>query len=438
MDYLNVARLAESDFDTIIESIGGHRFSEDHSKEERLNCDYEYADALIELKLVEEDPAEKKSKQDKLAELFKGKARTAVIDPELLSHHGKAAYYRILESPIKTALKKASKQLQEASKTRGEAVRVTILINNGLTLMMPEEFEDVAIKCAKNDTSGIDILLVGGLYYFSDKFDAYTILPLKEVYLKKRREDIVDSIRKGWGEFLNIFMNRQILDEDIVRNKEPLKDISFTVGNVLYVKPPPRFGKPSSFWPDGIRPREDTTGLDICPPVARILPELDADSYKIAASSIKDDWMLKEDLRSYAAWLSDEMKQKISLARPLIAVRVPAEKAGVESFHDLCAAAADIFNMEIHRIIEAASEFTETHQSLNYILLKCVEIGIDKANDISYIEHFIEFPGLERNSLIIDGERLFFEHALAVASAYCIKVGADCVYYRRNEKYKWT
>jgi hypothetical protein len=54
MDYIKISRLAETDFDAIIESIGGCRFSQDDTREERLNCDYQYSDALIELKLVEE------------------------------------------------------------------------------------------------------------------------------------------------------------------------------------------------------------------------------------------------------------------------------------------------------------------------------------------------------------------------------------------------
>lgn len=438
MDYLNISRLSESDFDTIIESIGGCRFSKDHSKEKKLNCDYEYGDAFIELKLVEEEPAEKKSKQDKLAELFRSKAKTAVIDPDLLSRDGKAEYYRILESPIKNALKKASKQLQEASSRRNGTLRIAMIINNGLTLMMPEEFEYVAIKCAKNDTSGIDILLVGGVYFFSDRFDGCAIFPLKEVYLNKQRDDIVGSIKKGWGEFLNSFMTRQIMDISITRNKEPVKDISFTVDGVLYVKPPPKFGKPSSFWPDGIRPRENSTKLDTCPPVATILPKLDVNSYRVATESIKDCWMLKRDLKSYSAWLSNEMNQETSLIQPLVAVSVSAEKAAVSCFQDLCAVALDIYHTRMHKIMDGTLEFTDKHQSLNYILMECIEIGIDRANDITFIEHVIELPGVERSTVIIEGERLFFEYALAVASAYCIKVDADCVYYRRSEKYKWV
>ena len=52
--------------------------------------------------------------------------------------------------------------------------------------MTDDEFEDVAKKCAYNDTTGIDILIVGGCYYYSDKFDYYTIFPFKEINIRKK------------------------------------------------------------------------------------------------------------------------------------------------------------------------------------------------------------------------------------------------------------
>jgi len=161
MDYFKISKFTEHDFNAIIESIGGSRFSQDDSREDVLNCDYELNDSLIELKLIEEGIVDKITKRDKLAKLFGSRYKTVILAPERLSEKEKNQYYRILETPIKTALKKASKQLQEASKKKKYSVKIAIIINNGLSLMMPDEFEQVAIKCATNDTSGIDILLTG-------------------------------------------------------------------------------------------------------------------------------------------------------------------------------------------------------------------------------------------------------------------------------------
>ncbi len=438
MDYLKISKFTEDDFDSIIESIGGKRFSEDYSKESVKNCDYVLNDSLIELKLVEENLIEKETKRAKLAELFGKNSKAVIITPDLLTEEGKKQYYRILETPIKTALKTASKQLKKSSRSK-DIVKITLIVNNGLSLMMPDEFENVAIKCALNDTSGIDILLVGGNYFFSDKFDAYAIFPLKEVYLNGLyRSDLVDLIRKGWNEFLNKFMTNQICNVDLDRNKEPLQDISFNIDDVLYVKPPPKMGSKSSFWPNGKRPREDSTKLVTCPPVATLIPRLNRQNYEITKKLINDSWCLRGSLQEYLTWLEKEIDECSSLFRPLIGIDIPCEELTISSFQELCEISADIFEQQIHNIIERASEFTAKHQSLNYILLNCIEIGIDKANDISYLDHINEFPGLESQTNIICGERIKFEYALVLASAYCIKVGADCVYYLRDETYKWV
>ncbi len=50
----------------------------------------------------------------------------------------------------------------------------------------------------------------------------------------------------------------------------------------------------------------------------------------------------------------------------------------------------------------------------------------------------MESPGFEKEVSIIYGERMKFEYALALASAYCIRVDADCVYYLRDTYYKWA
>lgn len=438
MDYFKISKFTENDFTSIIESIDGRRFSMDDSKETQQNCDYVFQDALIELKLVEENLIEKKAKRDKLAELFirNSNSKTVILASELLTEKQQREYYRILETPIKTALKKASKQLQESSESEN-VVKVALIINNGLSFMMPEEFEKIAMERAKNDTSGIDILLIGGCYFFSDKFDSYVIFPLKELYLNGvYRTDIVDAIRDGWNVFLNQFMTRHITDTDLIRNKEPLKDISFEIGDILYVKPPPKMGK-SDFWING-RQREDSTNLNVCPPVATVIPAFDKDNYDIAKRLIEDNWHLKDDLSKYQIWLKKEIKESSTLFRPLIEIKISCNNLQARSYQELCEFSVDVFEQQLGKIIDNSRKFTKEHQSLNYILLNCIEIGIDKANDLAYINHISEYPNMEYDKTIIDGERMKFEYALVLASAYCLKVGADCVYYVRNETYKWV
>jgi hypothetical protein len=438
MEYLKISKLTELDFDTIFNKIGGSRFSVDHSREGGLNCDYKFRDSLVELKLIEEEPSEKKSKQEKLSQLFEKTAKTIVLDPNILEENEQRKYYRLLEVPIKTALKKASKQLKTSAGGNDDLIKIAIIINNGLSLMLPEEFEQVALKCAKNDTSGIDIILIGGLYFLSDKFDSFVLFDLKEHYLRRKCEDTVSSIRDEWYKFINEFMTRQLTVKNLKRDKEPLKDISFNIGDILYVKPPPKMEKPSSFWPGGVRPREDSTGFDICPPVAMITPAFEATSYGVAKASISDNWRLKNHLFEYLTWQDNEVRLHVNSVKPLVPVLVPPEKANVSTFKELTQVAIEIFNAQMRDLIERAAEFNDLHQSLDYILLSCMEIGIDKANDISFISHEREIPGIEKSNVFIEGERLKFEHALGIAAAHCIRVRANCVYYEKDETYKWV
>ena len=87
MNHLNISRITESDFDSIIADAGGERVSKDGTKETKFNCDYKLHESLIELKLIEENPSEKKSKQKKLADLFNKKGETIVIDPSILNNN---------------------------------------------------------------------------------------------------------------------------------------------------------------------------------------------------------------------------------------------------------------------------------------------------------------------------------------------------------------
>ena len=85
-------------------------------------ADYELNEALIELKLVEEEGFDKEERQVKLANLFKENQPgrpVVVINPRLLDAAGQREYYNIVSGPIKTHVKKAAKQLENtASLTR--------------------------------------------------------------------------------------------------------------------------------------------------------------------------------------------------------------------------------------------------------------------------------------------------------------------------------
>jgi hypothetical protein len=135
MDYARIGKLEENDFDAMVTRAGGQRLSPDHTREDRPNADYALGEAVVELKLVEEEGLEKEERRRKVAEVFRSQQpdrSVVILRPDLLDDAAQRAYYSAMAGPIKGHVKKAAKQLQ-ASATRlgNEPVRVLLLINNG-------------------------------------------------------------------------------------------------------------------------------------------------------------------------------------------------------------------------------------------------------------------------------------------------------------------
>lgn len=440
MEYLSFSLLTEEDFDEVVVNAGGKRYTDNPSINE-LNCDYIFEDAVIELKIIEEEPIEKETKQIKIANLFRSDLQTVILNPHDLDHEGQRKYYQELATPIKGQLKKASKQLQASAKTVDSKVKIAMIMNNGLTMTSPDEFKKLAIDRAKNDTSGIDILLVCGIYYFSDKFDMNAIFAFEDIQIRgESRPELIQKLRTSWLDKVEKYMTTQMRDISIKRTKEPIKDLYFELNGIRYVKPPLQWGKPSSFYGERGRPREDTTGMTSYPPVAKVLPTFDDECYMFVKNNLIDDSILTDSLQEYLEWA----KKQISLADPLKpVVLIKMEKRDLKtlkcpfSFNQVAQYALPKFQDAMIQISEKVVEFSNQSKSMKYILLQVNEIGMDKANDIAFISHNEDDLVLPRQHFIIKGDRMKFEYALLLASAHCLSLGAETVYYYRNEDFKW-
>lgn len=441
MEYLLFSQLTETDFDEIVLSVGGSRYTEDPNIQ-NLNCDYILDDAVIELKIIEEEPIEKKTKQEKLANLFRSDTKTVILNPLDLDHQGKRKYYQELATPLKSQLKKASKQLQISAGTVDAQVKIAIIMNNGLTMTSHDEFRRLAIERTKNDTSGIDILIVCGMYYFSDKFDSYTFFEFHDIKIQgTERPDLIKKLRDAWFKKVEQYMTQQIVDLNIKRTKEPIQDLFFELDGIRYVKPPIQWGKPSEFYGEAGRPREDTTGMNQCPPVATVLPIFDDESYNYAKRNIIDGTILKDSLSEYLIWAKNERETLSNLFSPIVLIPIKLQELEKlqHPFHfkQIVQSTLPIFQDAVISIADKATEFYENPISLNYILVQVNEIGIDKANDIAFISHNMDHHTPPIQKFLIKGERMKYEYAIILASAYCLSVNADTVYYYRNEDFKW-
>ena len=327
MNYFRLRRIEEQDFDAIVVSAGGQRAVPDECVEKVPNADFLLNEAVLELKITEEEGLQKVERQSKLAELFAEEQAgrpVVVVDPNLLDEDGRRKYYRILEGPIKTSVKKAAKQLDSTGKKLGgSAVRVLVAINNGYSALSHDEFKQVIVKCAKNDTSHIDYVVVGGMYHFSDTFDTYVICPFECVGITSDGEfDSFEQLKSKWDAFVEAEMTEVITrTENFDRQKYPVLDLEFDVGDKRLVKPAPQWGNPSAFFTNG-RPRNNSTGIETCPPVGFVSPKFCREDWEAIKTLGIDEEFLRSSYEEWCHWREFEIQGAGSVLCPLVEMEV--------------------------------------------------------------------------------------------------------------------
>jgi hypothetical protein len=310
----------------------------------------------------------------------------------------------------------------------------------GYTALSLDEFQDVCVKCAQNDTRKIDWVICGGVYFYSDTFDHYLIAPLRGVPINlARRFPDLDRLQKSWGNLVETFLTDAMFGRTKGWARQSVVDLVFDLGGVRYIKPAPRM-PPSKFWPGGRRPRDNSSGIEKCPPVALTFPELREMSWTQFKEALPTCRTLKE---SYSAWIDfarDEEAKHDKPEQPFVFVEVEYSEfadntSGAKSewrFRNICEFAAKKFDTTVRKLIENASDAEETNIVIpEYISSVTLEIGQDKANDLSSIYLIRNVMGLDREEPIIQNKRLFFEHALSIAGAYAVKHHIQFVRYRR-------
>ena len=440
MEYIRIKAVSEADFDTVITSAGGSRIVEEDSADYKLN------EVIVELKLVSEEGFEKTERQKKLAALFRKtqpKAPVVILKPERLSEDDSRDYYRIVETPIKSACKKASKQLQKtAARYAQQPLRVLIILNVGYTLLSQDEFKDVCFKCVCNDTSGIDWLLCGGIYFYSDKFDTYALAPLEELPINLARSfPSQPALVKAWGEFLDDLMTEVIRNpEPFTNGRMPVIDLIFELDGIRYIKPAPAMPQ-SGFWPGGVAPRENTSGIKNCPPVARTFPALSDSEWNRFKAAIPSSARLKDTFKNWVEAYPEETPESKDPLKPLVLVNVRFEdferwlaKPKVHwQFSDLANFSSHVLHQRAMQLLGEAKDKEQAKVfPLDYIHLVLTEVGNDKANDFASIYHVSETPGFEKQEPIVENVRLFFEYGMAVSAAYAIKRKVDTIFFTKK------
>ncbi len=453
MDHLKINRLRESEFDIILSNAGGRRTIDDESRCSEPNADYVLNEAVIELKLVEEEGIAKETRQRKIAELFRKKQPTRpviVLDPSALDDGERRTYYNVMEGPIQTLVKKAARQLHTTQQQlHPGTARVLLAVNNGYTALGMDEFKSVVVNRARNDTSKIDYAIAAGIYYYSDMYDSFLFAPFELTKINPNTTPFAsfDVLRQAWNDYVEGYMTSIIHGQtQQPDDRLPVVDFAYDLDGIAYVKPAPPMGRPSE-WFGGKRPRQNSTGLECSPPIAQTFPGLDKTTWAELKRLWPEERQLQESYRAWCASAAEEERRPQEPLRPF--VQVPVDVQGFRDwcetqhrppdFHLLCLYVSELFQPSAIGIIKRAR--SRNHSAIvlpRYINLRTEEIGQDKAHDVSSIYYVCTTAGLEDERVLVENERIFFEHALGVAAAYAFKLGCQFVIHEKDQTYAWT
>lgn len=451
MESFPIHALSETDLDHAVEKAGGVRAHSDADRRDKVGADFVVGNTVIELKMLDEEGFDKPGRRTKLAELFRANQPdrpVVVLDPNLLPEAGQRRYRNIVAEPIKGLIPHAKTQLDQSRKEYpGTTGSVLWIFNNGYTGLDHETLKELVANRVRQDTSRIDGVIVSGCYYHSDGFDSIYLWPCEYVPIRLDHGfPEFERLHHEFGELANNYMTAMMQRSEPTGDKFEVRDLVFDVDGVRYVRPAPVMGAASSFYVRG-RPRANSSDIETCPPVALIVPGLTRVDHAQIAGVIEE---ADDPLRDWTAW-----EQHLAGARnaatptqPLVSITVDAEdylrwciqEGEPPSLRTLKHFAHRLFDERIRAVLDAARErLAGGVVPSAYVLALTQEIGQDRANDVSDIAVVREFAsGAPLIRPLLENERIFHEHAVALAAAYALREGLDTVRWTRNLRHGWT
>lgn len=224
-------QISEQFIDSVINDAGGRRVSEEEKQPGIVNADYIVGNFIFELKDIQEEGLQKETHQQKLAELFEpyfpGKSEIT-IDPSVLSKPDFLRYLDIIAKPIKTHVKKASKQIKETRQVLGQPNLKggIILLNTGFGSFPHDEFAKQVERFAQKDSKQFDAVVSISTWFYTNGFDSY-------LFYKFSPQDIdyseVECIRQSFDEAFQKMMTDLVLGNvpDSTELSFPLSPVAF-------------------------------------------------------------------------------------------------------------------------------------------------------------------------------------------------------------------
>jgi hypothetical protein len=237
-------RLTENFLDRVVLAAGGVRLDTDDSDANRpKTADYRVGDLILELKDLQSEGLDVRTRQEKLAELFEPKLRpdhSIVIDPSVLSESEKSTYVEIVGKPIKKRLQEAGRQVRATL----ERLRTTdlqggvILLNTGYSSISSDVlFHIVTEYLAQSSTLSVAVCI--SAYTITNGFDSVftfgfepagdahrDIVRLRSAFWRE-----ADAMMTDWGR--NGFLPP-------TNSADPLRPILFEYAGGIFTVPVPK------------------------------------------------------------------------------------------------------------------------------------------------------------------------------------------------------
>ncbi len=230
--------------------MGGRRLSAEELKRIPAdNADYSIHNGIAELKIFEEEPLQKKERQDELAAFFKEHfAISTQVDINIkhLTDDAKRGYKQIVGKRIKKAVKKAGKQISATKAALGRIFDFGLLIavNNGYSSLPHDEFDNLVLTHAKHATSQIDFVLCATLEYHAGEWDSFVFshsecYPTHAGLEYPQRTLFIEAVGKRFEHAMTEMMRMPCPQPDLSNSLSPVTDIRFERGGVTFTRTAP-------------------------------------------------------------------------------------------------------------------------------------------------------------------------------------------------------
>lgn len=239
-----VPRLTEAFMDTVFERAGGRRLTEAEANHARSrNADYLLDDCIFELKILEEEGLEVRTRQEKLAELFRRPVPphgTILLNPEELSQADRRKYMDVVGGPVKNAVKSASKQIRCTKEHLGrpDLRGGVIFLNTGYGTLPPELFATLVERYAAKDTSQVEVTAAVSTWFSAEGLGGTMMFEFRP---HEPSRPVVKKLRDAfWGrvnEWMTEFARGGFPQGG--RLISPLKPVSFEQGGIIFAAVPP-------------------------------------------------------------------------------------------------------------------------------------------------------------------------------------------------------